>query len=746
MSRFISSGLTALLAGLTALSATAQTRDETRLEPVVVTAQRIEEAARDVPVSVTALDAQRLRTLSASGADIRFLSARVPSVVAESSFGRAFPRFYIRGVGNTDFDLNATQPISMVYDGVPYESPILKGFPVFDLARVEVLRGPQGTLFGRNTPGGVIQFVSVAPGDTREGYVRASYGTYETADLEGAVTLPLFTDELSVRVSGLYQSRAPYVDNAFTGETDRYEGFDERAGRVQLRFSPRDTDFTALLNVHARENDSDARLFRANIIAPGSGGLAPGFDRDTVFFDGDNFLHQDALGTTLTLTQDVNNALQLTYIFGHETARLASRNDGDGGFGAVFLGAGNFGPGRIPFASESAGTVDALRQTSHEIRAAFDPGARWRAQAGVYVFNEDLTIFSESFNTLRTGRPQNGLTRRENLTDSLGVFASAAFDVSDRLTLSGGLRWTEEEKAFSVQRFVSPIGGGALGPISDDLQADDLSWDASAVYALSADTNLYARAAKGFRGPSTQGRLVFGNSVSTADSETLRSIEAGVKTERFDNRLRLDANIYHYTFDDQQLTIVGGLTNNVALFNAGKSEGYGFEAEAEARPFDALHLSAGLSYNHTEFKDASLLAPGCGGGCTVLDPVVFDANGRRLGFNISGNSFPYAPEWIAQLAARYELPLGTGRVYVESDWAFKGAHRFFLYESAEFFEDGYWEGGARAGYALRSGVDVSVFARNLTDEARLEGAIDFNNLTGFVNEPRTFGAEVRFAF
>jgi iron complex outermembrane recepter protein len=717
-----------------------------RLEPIIVTAQRVEDDLVNVPLTVNVISPDTLRTLSASGADIRFLSARVPSVIAESSFGRAFPRFYIRGIGNADFDLNSTQPVSMVYDGVPYESPILKGFPVFDVDRVEVLKGPQGTLFGRNTPGGVIQFESVKPGAVREGYGRVSFGTFETVDAEGALTLPLFPDELSLRVSGLYQSRADYVDNGFTGETDVYEGFEERAARAQLLLTPRGSGFSALLNLHARANDGTARLFRANVIAVGEPGLAPGFDRETVFTDGANDLEQDALGTSLTLTQDITEAAKLTYIFGNEHATLHSRNDGDGGFGAVFLGAGRFGPGRIPFASESAGHVDALHQTTHELRLAYDAGGAMRAQAGLFYFDEQLAIRSENFNTLAPGRPRNGLTRRENDTESLGLFASVSADVSDRLTLGGGLRWTEEEKSFRVQRLQSPIGAGALGPISDDLSADDLSWDVNALYRFGDQTSAYARIAKGFRGPSTQGRLIFGNSVSTADAETVLSSEAGVRHQRADQRLRASASVFHYTYHDQQLTIVGGLTNNVALFNADKSEGYGFEAELEALPTDHLQVSAGISYNHTEFLDDTLIAPGCGGGCTVRDAPVFDGAGRRIGFDISGNSFAYAPEWIAQISARYGADLFGGEAYVLTDWAFKGEHRFFLYESAEFYEDGYWEGGLRLGWQSVTGLDVSVFARNITDEERLEGAIDFNNLTGFVNEPRTVGFEATVKF
>lgn len=739
--------LAALTAFLSpAFAQTGEDETEARLSTVTVTAQRVEEDLQDVPISISTLSDEKLDTLKASGADVRFLSARVPSVIAESSFGRAFPRFYIRGIGNTDFDLNASQPVSLVYDDVPYESPILKGFPVFDLEQIEVLRGPQGTLFGRNTPGGIIKFDSRKPQNEFEAYVRAAYGNYNTRDLEGAVNLPVIDDVLAVRFSGLYQERDPYVDNAFTGKEDRYEGFKEVAGRAQVLFTPQGSDFSALLNLHARSNDGDARLFRANIIDAGKKGLGSGFDRDTVYFDGQNFLTQDTSGVTLRLDKGLTDAIKVTYVFGYETAEIESRGDIDGGFGAEFLGAGNFGPGFIPFPSESSGAVDDLDQTTHEIRFAYDNGGALRAQAGVFKFDEDVFITSLSFDSLTPGQPENGRAIRAGTTDSLGIFASVSYDVSEKLTVSGGARWTDEEKDFTVERFTSPIGGGALGPINGSTSDDDISWDVSATYDVSDDMNIYARIARGFRGPSTQGRLVFGDDVSTADSETVQSYEAGAKSELFDGRLRLNTNLFYYELEGQQLTIVGGINNTVALFNADKGEGYGFEIDAEAIPMDNLFVTAGLSYNKTEIKDDVLLAPGCGGGCTVLDPPVFDSGNNLLGYNISGNSFPNAPEWIANVTARYAIPVMGGEYYGYTDWAYKGETNFFLYDSIEFGQEGYWEGGLKLGYKSDRGYDASIFVRNIMDEEALEGAIDFNNLTGFVNEPRTYGIQLRWDF
>lgn len=736
----------ATIAAFSAPPALAQETDEDarRLSPVVTTAQRVEQDLQDVPISITTISEEKLDNIKAGGADIRFLSARVPSVIAESSFGRAFPRFYIRGIGNTDFDLNASQPVSLVYDDVPYENPILKGYPVFDLESVEVLRGPQGTLFGRNTTGGIIKFDSVKPGEASNGYAKASIGSYNTTEVEAAYGDKL-GERLAFRVSGIYQQRDPFVDNVFTGENNRYEGFEEWALRGQLLVNLTDkTD--VLLNVHGRNNESDARLFRANIITTGERGLNDDFDFETVAFDGDNALTQEGVGTTLRVDHEINDNWDLTYIFGWESAEVASRGDIDGGFGAAFLGEGNFGPGFIPFPSESGGAVDELNQYTNEVRIAFDDGGPVRLQAGYFTFSEELSITSTSYDTLAPGRPVNGIATRSGDTEAKAVFVSASVDVTEKLTVSGGARYTEEDKDFVVERTVGPFGSGAFGPINGEVNDEQVSWDISANYAHNDDLSYYARIAKGFRGPSVQGRLVFGNEVSDADSETVLSYEAGVKSELLDNRVRLNANVYFFELDDQQLTIVGGLDNTVALFNADEAEGYGFEADLEAAPIENLLITAGLSYNKTEILDDVLIAPGCGAPCTVLDPAVNDADGNFLGYNISGNSFPNAPEWIGNFTARYAVPVEGGEFYAYTDWAYKGDTNFFLYESIEFGQDGYWQGGLRAGWQGENGLEASVFVRNLLDEVVLTGGIDFNNLTGFVNEPRTWGVEVGYRF
>jgi iron complex outermembrane receptor protein len=187
------------------------TATEDGLGVIVVTAQRREEK-QDVPCRSPPSGVRSSMRWRRAGRT-SFLSARVPSLIIRSSFGRTFPRFYIRRLGSSDFDFNASQPVSLVYDDVVLENPILKGFPVFDLDRVEVLRGPQGTLFGRNTPAGIVKFDSVKPGDELSGYGRVSYGRFNALNAQGAVGGPIAGDTVSARLSVLYQRQSDYIDN-----------------------------------------------------------------------------------------------------------------------------------------------------------------------------------------------------------------------------------------------------------------------------------------------------------------------------------------------------------------------------------------------------------------------------------------------------------------------------------------------------------------------------------------------------
>ena len=483
-----------------------------------------------MPNSVSAVSAETLDVLATGGQDVRVLAGRVPSLNVESSFGRAFPRFYIRGYGNGDFRLNASQPVSLIYDDVVQENPILKGFPIFDLEQIEVLRGPQGTLFGRNTPGGVVKFDSVAPDSDFGGYVSASEATYNTANLEGAINIP-FGEGWAVRFSGLYQHRDDFVGNALTDEDDIYEGYNDRAARVQVQYE--NETFTALFNAHMRNLDGTARVFRANIIEPGTNDLVDDFDEDEVLFDGQNRQQLDIKGGNVRLSWDFGD-LALHSITGYESMDAYSRGDIDGGFGCEFCGVPG-GPGFIPFFSETADGIPTLDQFTQEVRLESQLDGAFNWQAGVYYFDEDYDTEFFSYVSI-AGGVQNQYLRANQTNTAWALFGSVVYDVTSAFELRAGVRYTDDEKDFVTGTPEGFVLDPTL-PTTANLSDDNVSWDLSGTYSINDAVNLYARVATGFRGASVQPAGPFGTQ-SVAEPETNTSYEVGVKADLMDRRAK----------------------------------------------------------------------------------------------------------------------------------------------------------------------------------------------------------------
>ena len=735
----------------------------TTLETITVTAERRVENLQQVPNSVSVLQGELLDVLGTSGQDLRVLAGRVPSLNIESSFGRAFPRFYLRGYGNTDFRLNASQPVSLVYDDVVQENPILKGFPVFDIGRIEVLRGPQGSLFGRNTPAGVVKFDSVKPLLKKsEGYGSLSAGTFSTVNAEGVLNLPMGNDS-ALRISLLSQTRKDWVHNTVpTGLTQDFEGYRDNALRVQWLFEP-SKDFSALANVHARDFNGSARLFRANIIQPGTNELVAGFNPRQISTDGKNESNLTNFGANLRLRWNLGNDLALHSITGYEHVKVLSRGDIDGGFGAAFLPPGASGPGLIIFASESADGMPKHRQLTQEFRleSSYTGPLNW--QAGLFFFNEDYKVESFSYDSI-AGSAQDGYERVRQKNDAVAIFGALNYAVSPELKLRAGLRYTQDKKSFNVEDYnasgfvpcVGPTLGipgsgplkctlaqlAALGPLSASPSDSKVNWDLSGTYALDKNINLYARAATGFRGASVQGAGAFNNQ-SVAGPETNTSVEVGIKADLLDRRARLNFGVFSYRVKDLQLTAVGGAGNANILLSAKKATGQGFEMDLQALITDKLLATLGVGYNDTKIKDPALNIAVCA-QCTVTDP---QPGGVGTPAFIDGNPLPQAPRTTVNFTARYSMPMAGGDFYVFTDWVYRSKVNFFLYESKEFVGKPLTEGGLRVGYTWANGkYDAAIFGRNITDQIRIVGGIDFNNLTGFINEPRTWGMQFKATF
>lgn len=708
-------------------------QDDQQLERIMVTAQKRVQNTQEVPISVATLGGEKFDALFSGGEDIQALAVKVPGLFAESSNGRAAPRFYIRGLGNTDFDLAASQPVSVIMDDVVMENVILKSFPLFDIETAEVIRGPQGTLFGRNTTAGIIKFNTVKPRQDSDAFVKLSAGSFGALNLEGAFGGAL-SEQLSARVSLLNQHRDDFVDNSFTKENNAMGGFDETAARVQFLYEG--DKVNALLNVHGRDLDGTSSLFRANVFTKGSNKLNGNYDRETVAYnEGDNnFQKYETFGGSLKLDIELDG-MTLTSVTAREEADGEGKGDIDGGTPN--------GPGSIPFQALTEDQLKNLQQVTQELRLASDTDGDVDWQVGAFYFDSSFGVTSIDATF--------GATTVYHSNESWALFGQSTYNLTEQWDVTAGVRYTKDEKHFKAgEQNVNPAAWAVgLGLVQLQqyvpLSVDDgqVSWELATNYRLTDLTSVFGRLARGFRAPSIQARdVAFEGMPSIATSETIDSIEFGSKTELLDRTLRLNGAVFYYNINDIQLSAIGGAAQGNALLNADKGTGYGFEVDAEWRALSNLTLGGGFSYNKTELKDQSLRVATCGTKCTVLDRL--DNSGRAI---VNGNPFPQAPKTILTLNGRYDYPVASGEIYLYGDVAWQGKTNLFLYESVEFMVDDNYEAGLRLGYQNYDGnYEIAAFGRNITNEHNVKGAVDFNNLTGFVNEPRIVGIEFKKNF
>lgn len=710
-----------------AVSAPVLADEDVVLEEIIVTAQKREQRLQDVPVSISVLNGERMTNLLAGGADIRALAGRVPGLNAESSNGRVAPRFYLRGLGNTDFDLAASQPVSVIMDDVVLENVALKSFPLFDVERVEVLRGPQGTLFGKNTPAGIVKFDTRGPSQEASGYTNVNFGNLGTIELEAAYGAPI-DENSSYRAAALYQRRGDWIDNGFTGEDDAMGGFEEVAGRIKYLLEEDNVSF--LFNVHGRSLKGTSSIFRANILG-GSNELNNNFDRKTVWFDeGENNPQEyNSFGASAKITVDLDSST-LTSITSYDNASGYSLGDIDGGYGAVYLP--EMGPGFIPFNSATKDEMDSTSQFTQEIRLASNSDTDVNWQVGAYYFTSDLSVTTFPFFV-----PESNV---QHSNTSWSVFGQTAFNLSEATTLTLGSRFTTDSKTL--------VGTAGWAPVTfnEEVYDDRFSWDIAVNHEVSNNFSVYGRLASGFRAPTIQGRdIAFFGAPSVAKSETILSGELGFKSNLLDNTLRLNGAVYNWDMKNQQISAVGGAGNFVQLINAPHTSGYGAEFDLEWVASKNLYVTAGFALTETNI-DRSMLVGTCS-QCTILDPTRGGQRGTAVFAQVKNNALPQAPDWSLNLTARYSVELDAGEFYIFTDWFVEGEKSLFIYDSVEYRTNGDFEGNLRAGFTWNDGMyDLSFYMKNITNEANVKGGIDFNNNTGFVNDARTFGLSLRANF
>lgn len=673
------------------------TEQPAALGSVVVTAQKRTETVQEVPASITAVSGEEIRKddLRTANDAIRY----VPNAQASITEGRARPRWFIRGVGINDPATNVVSPIGVYNDEVYQGNSLLQAFPLFDLERVEVLRGPQGTLWGKNTTGGALSFISKRPAFTPDGYVKASVGSHHERLVEGAYGGPV-SDTTAVRFSALNYDRdgiASAPDGSKLGKQS------DNAARFQV-LTLLNSDLDLLLNVHGRNNHGQRSpwyLDYAGATPTGPLQWAGNNTRGNVGYnhDQDN-VKSDGISATLNWQR---GGYTLTSITALETGERETSGDAD------------YTPINISINHARIKT----RQISQELRLASPKQDRLNWIAGAYFFKEHLGSDTSNAQlapaSLTAATPGFYNTNFGQDTRSVAAFFNTAYALTEKWNAGGGLRWTQERKEIDLTgvrstsgaaSFLTPANWWSIGSVANRLaqfarqQAsrkwNDLSYDLFTEYSLASDQRVYGRHSKGFRSGNFQGSVSPTLAPNVVNPETLKSYEVGYKSELLDKRVIFNAAAFYYDYQDPQVLINQASPLPTILTNARGGTVKGIELELRAAVTRQLTLQGALGLLRTEY-----------------DGLV------QNGIDRSGNEFTRSPHTSFDLGAEYRIPLANGStVKLATDWHYKSAFFFnALNQSTPVLQQqAYWLGNARIAYALSDKkTEFFIAANNITD-------------------------------
>lgn len=733
-------GLCMLGAGAAAPTLAQDESAATTVEEIVVTAQRRAETLQKVPISITALSGEQVSQLNVNKA--ADLSAISPGVFAAGSRGDANPIFAIRGIGLNDSFANNNPTVGVYIDEIVQPFTPLLGFPVFDLERIEVLKGPQGTLYGRNTTGGAINFISKRPTQELDAYTTVSYGRFERAEIEGAIGGGL-TDTLALRVAGkITDQGSGWQTNALTGE--KIGEKDSKALRALALWTPTD-DVEVLFKASVLDDRSDLQLREhVGYNSPG-GGICSSFyagKRDEGncvnalgYYDhtpgrrsvesSELYGHvADTDSRDFLLNVDWNlGAATLTSVTGYIDFDRVSGDDSDGS--ALVLLDSRF--------------HDKIEAFSQEVRLASNGDGDFTWMVGAYYSWDELSSDIDQALDDHFFRTRVSIDALQTTT-SYALFTQLQYRLTDRLRLTGGLRYTEEKKEFEYDAFdTDPFGTSAGLPtpvagIDDVLREDVVTGKIGLDFDLTEDVMLYASASKGFKSGGYKSAIAFQQpELDPFYGEDLYAYEIGAKTTWLDGRLQLNSALYYYDYQDFQafVTEIRSGLNVIVLNNAGDAEVYGLEVDATARPTDRLLVRLSANYMSTEI--------------TKINP---DVQADYL-----GNRLANAPEVSATAIVRYDLPtenFGFGS-YVMLDGSYRDKTYYSVNNRGQSSQDAFGLLNARIGFTSPDERwEFALWGRNLTDKLYVSSSYDnFGGIfpsQNFLGDPRTYGVSATFKY
>ncbi|MEM7065550.1 MAG: TonB-dependent receptor [Cyanobacteria bacterium P01_B01_bin.77] len=674
-----------------------ETEEETEEETlrILVTAEKRPEAVQDIPISITVFERQDIQDAGIN--DFEDVARSTPNFsVFDGSDSRSFLFYSVRGLGNNNF--LSRDAVSFYVDDVPYDYGGFIGLDLYDLERVEVLRGPQRTLYGRSAFSGVVNVITQKPTNEYEFGTAARYGNFDDFEVQANVSGPLVEDTLFLRLSGTYSARDGYFDNTLLNEDtlDSSGG----SGRLQVRWTPNE-DWEVDLNGAFSDYNED------------------GFP--LVAIDDDPFTteaNEAGFARLNTDTQSLRIAykqpdFQVTSISARRLSRANQASDFDGS--ALDLGV---------FSSDFDSTVftQEVRVQSPEIAERFQWTTGGYFESRQFDTRNDGPTFGEDAVAI-FGAPAGTSNFRNSDSDERfwAFFGQASYDVTETLTLTGGLRYENfraELEDFTAVFTIPGFPAQTLTEFSDETQSGDV-WlpRVAAEYRVNPDMMVYGSIAKGYR-PGGVNYRVSSPDTLTFESEIGWNFELGAKSTWLDDRLGVNLFVFHTIVDNYQVQIQEQIIGIDRIDNA-DARITGVELEARATPVEGLDVIAGFGYLDAEFSD-----------------YVDEAAGR----DFTNNRLPLAPDFTYNLALQYRSPNGFfGRVGVQ------GTGETFFDEENDFKQSAYAVVNARLGYEFDN-TGIYVFANNIFDEEYLTQGAEFLSPIGQYGAPATFGVQVNSRF
>ncbi|UNU43006.1 TonB-dependent receptor [Sphingopyxis sp. YF1] len=730
------------------------------IEDIVVTARKRAESVQDVPVAITAMSGDQM--VDRSVKDITDIAASTPSFFAQtSSADPAALLVSMRGQSATDALMTLDSPVGVYVDGVYLPRSIGLRAAMVDIERVEVLRGPQGTLFGKNTTGGAVSITTRQP-DLLEtgGFVSMILGERGKMEATGALNVPLVRDVLAVRAVVQYSGNNGYGRNLLG---QRIGGDVTKTGRLNVAFAPSDR-LRVNLSADYQRIKGDGIITRLSWLNP-IGGAAPlpaptnllratlaqqgladtPANRATAyaflqqallgngtgsFYDAPTTSPQsneyEGYGVSGTIEYDVSDYLSVKSITANRWADRDSYVDFDG----------------TPMVLFEPHYVTQSKVFSQELQLLSDPAERLSWILGGYYSKETGNEFTVS-RTLPPILPTNpGISDGDVTNKSVAVFGQANYRVSDAVRVTAGLRWTEETKSLLTRNRNAlgcniptsiRINGACEGYLSDTYS--DWSYLVSLDWTPGSGTLFYARTSRGFKGggQNLRGQASDPRTFNPFRPETVTDYEVGAKLDLFDRRLRMNLAGYHAIYEDIQRSTsiqppVGSATTLIT--NAAKAKINGIEAEITAQPTDRLTLNVNSSYTDAGYS-------------RFIDPILGDRSDER---------FP-VPRWTLATNLTYELPTSLGDLKFIAGWNWRSATslRPAALVQSSVTQKAYGLVDTRISLHVDAiDADVAVFAKNLFDKKYIVGAVDLDRTLGYnivnVGTPRLIGVEFRKSF